>query len=211
VRRVIRLSLILISLISIITIFTVHYLASLERNGPSSGEVITIKNATPKFSTYENVIYGISIDYPSFWQRVDFDRDNLIANFVSNSSNESGLLENVALQVIGIPYHNKTTLKDIITEEISTYKSGVPGFHLLSTGLNDTHSGIPTYKLEFLHTNGQLQIRTLEILAINKNEGYKIIFSADRPEYGNWLPIVEKMVDSFNFKYSQKGLETTPI
>ena len=210
-RRVVLLSIILIGLISIFTIFTLHYLAGPYRNGPSFGEATTIKSATPKFSTYENVIYGISIDYPSFWQMVEFDRDNLIVNFVSNSSNESGLLENVALQVIAIPYHNKTTLKDIITEEISTYKSGVSGFHLLSTGLNATHSGIPTYKIEFLHTNGQLQIRTLEILAINKNEGYKIIFSADKPEYGNWLSIVEKMIDSFNFKYSQKELKPTHV
>jgi hypothetical protein len=61
--------------------------------------------------------------------------------------NESGLLENVILQVVGLPYYNKTTMKDIIAEEIATYKSQLPNFKFLSSGSSVTTSGILMYKI----------------------------------------------------------------
>ncbi len=104
----------------------------------------------------------------------------------------------------GLPYHNKTSLKDVAAEQMSIYRSHVPDFQLLSSGSNATFSGIPTYKIEYKHTSGRLQISTMEIFTIKGNEAYKIIFSADTPDYTALLSTVEKMVDSFNVKSQEQ-------
>jgi hypothetical protein len=202
-RRIIVVYAILIGLIPLLTISALHFLPSPQVNTLVSGKTVIPNGPMPKFYTYENNIYGISIKYPSVWQKVEFDKDNLIASFYSPTENESGLLENVVLQVVGLPYHNKTTLRDIIREEISTYKLELPAFHLLGSGSKAILSGIPTYEIEYSHTMDRLQISTIEILTLKGNEAYKIIFSADTPEYTNLLSTVEKMINSFNIKNSE--------
>src|SRR5574341_968777 len=97
--KVIILPLILMILLLILILFPLHFLPDLHVSALGSGESTIVESRLPKFNTYVNTIYGFSIDYPNFWQEVEFNRDNLIVSFVSNSVNESSLLENVALQV----------------------------------------------------------------------------------------------------------------
>jgi hypothetical protein len=48
------------------------------------------------FLTYQDPIYGIKIQYPSDWEKIHFDK-NFIVGFVSPSSHDSGVLENVMI------------------------------------------------------------------------------------------------------------------
>ena len=48
------------------------------------------------FLTYQDPVYGIKIQYPSDWEKIHFDK-NFIVGFVSPSSHDSGVLENVMI------------------------------------------------------------------------------------------------------------------
>ena|SRR5438093_4422652 len=80
-RRTIILFIILIGLISLLTVSAIHFLSNPRTNSIVSGKAVLPNKTMPKFYTYENSIYGISIDYPSVWEKVEFGKDNLIASF----------------------------------------------------------------------------------------------------------------------------------
>jgi hypothetical protein len=91
----------------------------------------------PTFSTYENPIYGVKIQYPSNWQKMDFDRhygnNSLpIAGFIPPSENDSGLLENLMIVVKKLHSQN-TSLKQFVDSMISSYKSSLHNFQLIKS------------------------------------------------------------------------------
>lgn len=205
-RKIVILSAVIIGLISVFMLFIFRPISNQQSSFTSEGPVL-LDDKVPIFNTYENNIYGLSIEYPSLWLKVEFGKDNLIASFVSNPRNESGLLENVMLEAIRLPYYNETTLNDIARNELLIYKSKFPDFHFLSSTSNITNSGIPVLDIVYSHTKDRLHISTMETFAIHENNVYKIIFSADTPEYKSFLPTVEKMVDSFNFNFPKQALK----
>ena len=82
------------------TIPSAPYLDILSNNDNNNNSA----TINPTFSTYENPIYGVKIQYPSNWQKMDFDRhygnNSLpIAGFIPPSENDSGLLENLMIVV----------------------------------------------------------------------------------------------------------------
>ncbi len=55
------------------------------------------------FLTYQDPVYGIKIQYPSDWEKIQFDR-NFIVGFVSSSRRDSGVLANVMIAVTRLSF-----------------------------------------------------------------------------------------------------------
>jgi hypothetical protein len=89
------LAIVIFSLSTIIGIS--YYTLDTEDKHPSTPMSTTVMPRTT-FLPYENPAYGIKIQYPSYWQRVDLGR-NFIVSFFPPSKNDSGLLENLVVGV----------------------------------------------------------------------------------------------------------------
>jgi hypothetical protein len=99
-------SIFVLLLISVLTTVILMPSYSYSRNSDNNNNnVISILLAVPthgnydistatSFLTYQDPVYGIKIQYPSDWEKIHFDK-NFIVGFVSTSSHDSGVLENV--------------------------------------------------------------------------------------------------------------------
>jgi len=194
-----RLLLYALAIIIGITYFTLDTQQDHRSSTPKSTTTIIPRNT---FLTYENLAYGIKIQYPSYWQRVDLGR-NIIVSFFPPSEHDSGLLENLVVGVnrLSSPY---VSLNDFAAARISLYRSQFTDFHLINTSQGVTSTGTPIYKTEYTHSDGRLAIKTMEVWAIKGTEAFMILYNADTPEYPNLIQIIHKMVDSF-------GTATMPV
>jgi hypothetical protein len=170
--------------------------------------VMTNPNET-SFSVYKNPIYGIKILYPASWDKLEFgpSADGLIAGFAlpregkppSQINVSDFVLENIMIEVKSIPASlssKDTILNDFVNEQISSYKQELAGFQIIksnTTAINDN----PTYQIQYTHKGGRATFDTLQIWTINGNKIYTILFNADPADYPTYLPIIQKMTDSF--------------
>ena len=193
------LAIVIFSLSTIIGIS--YYTLDTKDKHPSTPMSTTVMPRTT-FLTYENPAYGIKIQYPSYWQRVDLGR-NFIVSFIPPSENDSGLLENLVVGVSRLSSHS-VSLNDFAAARINLYKSQYTDFVLTDTSQGTTSTGSPIYKIEYTHSNGRLAIKTMEVWAIKGTTAFMILYNADTSEYPILAPIIQKMVDSF-------GTATTPV
>ena len=103
------------------------------------------------FLTYHDPVYGIKIQYPSDWEKIQFDK-NFIVGFVSTSRHDSGVLENVMISSIKLS-SSDTSLNNFGNTRISALESQYPDFHLISSSPFITSTGSPLYKIKFTHTD----------------------------------------------------------
>ena len=94
------------------------------------------------FKLYENPTYGIQIQYPSDWGRLDL-------SFLQNSADidfyplsDTSLAKNVKLQVNNLPFHNMT-LEEYTTTQIN------PTEEILLESNTTTLADLPGYKIVF--------------------------------------------------------------
>src|SRR5919108_1435474 len=71
-------------------------------------QTITIAQTSDTFRIYENPTYGIQIQYPSDWGRLDlsFLQDSADIDFYPLS--DTSLAKNLKIQVNNLPFHNMT-------------------------------------------------------------------------------------------------------
>jgi eukaryotic-like serine/threonine-protein kinase len=169
---------------------------------------------TPKetnFSIYENPIYGIKIIYPTSWEKLEFGQNNangLVAGFIlpregkpqSEINVSDFVLENIMLGVKVISSSpsslSSTTLNGFASQQILSYKRGLADFQIIKSNTTSIDNN-PTYQIQYTHKDGRATFDTLQIWTINGNKIYTILFNADPADYPTYLPIIQKMTDSF--------------
>jgi hypothetical protein len=145
---------------------------------------------------------------------VNFGRSGILAGFVNQNKNDSGLVENLMLQQAESASYNGRSAKDLATMALVLYPSQMANFKLVDSKLYKTPSGLTTYKTHYTYTDKGLNIAALEIW-VKDGDGddlYRLIFSADVNEYSNFLQTVDKIVDSLSVnKDKQKQLPIKPV
>jgi hypothetical protein len=144
-------------------------------------------NNNSTFKLYENPTYGIQIQYPSDWGRLDL-------SFLQNSADidfyplsDTSLAKNVKLQVNNLPFHNMT-LEEYTNTQIN------PTEEILLESNTTTLADIPGYKIVFTNVAG---LKTMQVWTIKDDKAYIITYVAKEEDYENDLQIAQKMIDSF--------------
>jgi eukaryotic-like serine/threonine-protein kinase len=174
------------------------YLDILSNNNNSAATI------NPTFSTYENPTYGVKIQYPSNWQKMDFDghhgNNSLpIAGFIPPSENDSGLLENLVIVVKKL-HSQSTSLKQFADSLVSSYKSNLHNFQLIELNPLTTPALNSAYKIEYTHSSDMLMLKTMVVVTISGGIAYMISYNADSSDFSNYLPIIQKMIDSLQLQ-----------
>jgi eukaryotic-like serine/threonine-protein kinase len=142
------------------------------------------------FNLYENPTYGIQIQYPSNWGRLDlsFLQDSADIDFYPLS--DTSLAKNLKILVKNLPFHNMT-LEEYTNTQIN------PSEENLLESNTTTLSGIPGYKIVFTNVAG---LKTMQVWTIKDDKAYIITYVAKEEDYDKDLLIVQKMIDSFKIK-----------
>jgi hypothetical protein len=150
-------------------------------------QTITIAQTSDTFRIYENPTYGIQIQYPSDWGRLDlsFLQDSADIDFYPLS--DVSLAKNLKIQVENLPFHNMT-LEEYTNTQINPTEE-----NLLESNTT-TLADIPGYKIVFTNVAG---LKTMQVWTIKDDKAYIITYVAKEEDYENDLQIVQKMINSF--------------
>ena len=157
---------------------------------------------TNNFLTYTNSTYGIKVHYPPDWVYKGHNKSGTsvqnVVTFASLNSLVSDSGKFPVLLYIGIeklPYYN-IPLALYTNLTINNLRQAVSGFELIkSNTTNTTIAGSPANKIVFTSTNG---LKTMAVFTIKGNEAYVIEYISAASKYPSYLPIAQKMVDSFD-------------
>jgi hypothetical protein len=174
--------------------------------------VAMINSKATNFSIYRNLLYGIEIKYPVGWQKLEFSQSNtdgLVVGFavpregkpLSEINVSDFVLENIMIgvtRIISAPssFSKNTILGDFVNDQISSYKQELADFQIIKSNITGIDNN-PAYQIQFTHKDRRATFDTLQIWTISGNKIYTILFNADPADYPTYLPIIQKMTDSF--------------
>jgi serine/threonine-protein kinase len=152
-----------------------------------TGQQTTIAQTNSKFVTYDNPSFGVRIQYPSDWGRLDlsFLQDSADIDFYPLA--DTSLAKNVKIQVINLPSRNMT-LEEYTNSQINPLEE-----KLLKSNTT-TLAGIPGYEIVFTSVQG---LKTMQVWTIKDDKAYIITYVAKEEDYEKDLQVAEKMIDSF--------------
>ena len=158
---------------------------------------------------YENATQGVRMLYPSTWTQQDStlgdDSFILVSDFFSPEEEADGYFASVTIGIDTMP--PSTNLEDNLNESIDSFMQdpNVRDFQVLSSSTDDfTLAGMPAYYFESSYTDPEFgPTQALIVETIIDNKGYSIQYYADAPIYERYLPVVERMIESFEIMQQQ--------
>jgi hypothetical protein len=158
-------------------------------------QIPTLRN---NFMIYKNPIYGIAIQYPSNWEKIEYSKtaltvggSNLIVNFLAPIVNASDhWREHLMIQVL-----KQAQAKKLISQSQITIGDR-QGFKSLYNS---------TMRISNLdrNTESTLHIKTMDMwITISNGDTYLLTYKAVASRYQNYLPTIQKMIDSFKIENS---------
>ncbi len=152
---------------------------------------------------YQNVTYGVSMLYPSNWIQQnrtggEDDRFIYVSDFFSPEEAD-GYFAYVTVAIDSTP--RTTNIQGYRDQSIDIYRQDpkFEEFQLLSSSIgNFTLAGMPAYSFEIAYTDLEFGPQNmLEVGRLFDNRVYYIQYFADAPIYQKYLPIAERMIESF--------------
>ena len=147
--------------------------------------------------TYESPVYGIRIQYPDGWEILIQNTSNssLSLRFDSPAENDTDTYrENVRFVIDTIS--NNTALGNFTSATLTSYLELYPDLEFTRLSpTNLTSSAIPAYELVASRTQEGLTF--MQIFAIKEDKVYSISYLSEMSRYSTYLPVVEKMINSF--------------
>jgi hypothetical protein len=149
------------------------------------------------FLAYESPVYGIRTQYPDGWEILIQNTSNssLSLRFDSPPENDTDTYrENVRFVIDTIS--NNTALGNFTSATLTSYLESYPDLKFSEvSSTNLTNNAIPAYKLVASHTQEGLDF--MQIFAIKEDKVYSISYLSEMSRYSTYLPVVEKMINSF--------------
>jgi serine/threonine-protein kinase len=207
-----------LSIISMLNI-SQHQQAMAQTNTTTTPSQATNNTTKDAFSTYENTTYGIKIQYPAGfgWQPVPSNKPfeanaiNYIVAFRSPPDRVSDtVIETVNIALENLPPEENILLDAYSTLQISILTQSATDFDLKES-TPTILAGIPAHKIVYSETLQQLPITVMQVWAIKDNKAYILTYTAEAAKYSTYLPVVQKMFDSFELIGSTSGANNSTV
>ena len=139
------------------------------------------------FETYNNPTFGIRIQYPSDWGRLDLSfLENNSADIDFYPLDDISGAEAVKIQVDTLPSQNMT-LNDYTNIQINSTEE-----QLLDSNTT-VLANLPAHEIIF--TN--LVIKTMQVWTVKDGKVYTITYTAEEEDFQNDLQVAKMMIESF--------------
>ena len=152
-----------------------------------TGQQTTVAQTNSKFVTYDNPTFGVRIQYPSDWGRLDLSFLQQSADIDFYPLADTSLAKSVKIQVNNLPTRNMT-LEEYTNSQINPLEE-----RLLESNTT-TLAGIPGYEIVFTSLQG---LKTMQVWTIKNDKAYIITYVAQEEDYEKELQVAQKMIDSF--------------
>ena len=165
-------------------------------------------NFSNTFFEYDNPALGIAVTYPADWQVVEFPGGNGVAFgvYLQGTGDRFGVQ-------IGIFTFNELPAsgepnEQFFQRQVDNTLLNVPDFALLTQPTTTVIDGNPALRADFINTTEITpSAYTTEIWTIkDNNRAYQIEASVDSRYYHDYLPIVQKMLESLRIEDTQPDL-----
>jgi eukaryotic-like serine/threonine-protein kinase len=157
-----------------------------------------VKTVTSNFLPYQNSTYGIKIQYPLNWQKQENgtkqDTQTDIVTFYPPAGNSNASLD---LSIDDISDQKGISLAQYANNSLTDLKQSLTSFKLIESNGNNHIAGLPAYRIVYTYNDGNNVTKTLETGTIKGDKAYIITYETGMSEYTTFLPIVQKMIDSF--------------
>jgi hypothetical protein len=162
-------------------------------------------------NTYDNYACGISIKYPSDWQKTELsdtyrqksDTTDIVyfsppssGASITNSSSDAFVYVQISVEDL----FGTKTLKGYTIRNMHAFE-GLPKYNLLSS--NSTYMGdYPAFQITFnsgsdLKSKQNALYKSLAVWTVQNNKAYQIRYDISDPtKFDNYLPAVKKMIES---------------
>jgi hypothetical protein len=148
---------------------------------------------------------GFRIFYPSTWTKdtLPSGKTTGLVSVPIVCFSPSSCDSDLRVTISKIPYVNQTSLQPLTAEEMDSLKSN-PNFELNESSPAKL-GGIGAQKIVYMTSIiRDIEIagfkQSMEIVTTKEGVPYFIVYSANSDEYANYLPLVNRMFNSFEFK-----------
>src|SRR4029079_10091991 len=147
-----------------------------------------------EFLTYDDLITGFSMKYPSDWDRsqhLDKSVTFVAPKEINSEINPAGIA--VMVKDIG----SNTTMRSITQTQLDTLENLYPDIQRLES-IQTTFLGNPAHMIIFTATDNTENLRkAMQIWFKEDNKAYLITYKSDNDNFSKYLPTVDKMLNSF--------------
>jgi hypothetical protein len=159
----------------------------------SSSSIKTSEQDVGEFMTWESPAHDIKINVPSNWriEKAQKPSSTLVIFKSPKEKNPSDMLfESVGISSYNIPTNK--TLEQVMQEGINDLEKKHHDFTLIKI-VSTILARRQAHKIVY-DAGGK---RFMGVVTIEKNKVYQVIYAAEPSKYDSYLPIVQKMLDSF--------------
>jgi eukaryotic-like serine/threonine-protein kinase len=154
--------------------------------------------AQEQFLTYEDITTGISIQFPSNWEK-SVNLDNFITFRAPPETDTRIYPAALGLKIQELA-SKSVLLQEVTKVQISELKKSNPNLEF-SESTSTTLAGKPAYRVVFTATdNNQVERKAMQIWTIIDNKAILITYKAQPDKYSTYLPTIERMISSFQVK-----------
>ena len=169
---------------------------------------VSDSNNTIIFNKYENSEVGVSIKYPSNFLIDESNSNETVKqiSFFPAYDDDSGLSPetfiswfDVYLQTFYPPtFYSPDNVSSYLEDRTNAVQQEDQDVTIIESSTDSLLSGHPAYKLVTRSYSGNETIDTIEYGIIVNNKLYSLTYEVNTSDYQNSLPIVNKMIYSFN-------------
>ena len=160
---------------------------------------------TGNLSMYENAGYGIRINYPSDWEGTELNRSSgaitSIIEFgfpVEKPSNSYGRYAGVVYIYVRKLYARNISIQTFSAGEIFRLRRRFKDFEIIES-LSSESARMPAHRIIFSYSwpNAPFKIVNMRIWVITSEKAYCIVYHTRLDWFHDILPVVNRMIDSF--------------
>ncbi|HEU5461629.1 MAG TPA: PsbP-related protein [Nitrososphaeraceae archaeon] len=178
------LSLLYISVNNSVNIF--HDASGLFHSGKSQDD----------FKTYENPKLKFSIQYPSTWQKEE--RLNDFVTFLAPIEDSSHYKSPAGFGISSLSVSN-VSLNTIVTIHLKNNTNNLKDFQLIESSDTILADNRPAKNIIFTAMDDEEKKQALQLITKNNDKVYLITYKAYIDQYEQYLPIIQKMLNSLVF------------
>jgi hypothetical protein len=160
---------------------------------PTAANTTTSGTTSTNFQTYSNPTYGIKMQYPSNWLKLDLSRNNstvLVVAFKTPAGKPVGVL----FLSVNVNYSN-VTLATIVSTRENQLKHNGNILHLVSS-TPATLAGNPAHKIVYTTVGPTGKFQAMQLISLVGKKGYFITYVVPASSYAAYLPTVQTMINS---------------
>lgn len=181
--------------ISVILCVSIRYSVSEFAFGSQYDKLLIYTSVSEsEFLTYDDLITGFSIKYPPDWERAQHIDKSI--TFIAPKESNSDTFP-AGLGIIFKEVASNMSLSYISQTQLNTLKNLYPDINILETS-DITFAGHPAHKIIFTATDNTSHLRkAMQIWFMDDTKAYMITYKADVEKFPQYLPTIEKMLNTF--------------